>query len=427
MKDEILKDVIDSLRNGTVPAEGTENIAVGIDSELSEIEKQLDNVQKNKSSFKFIIGDYGSGKTFFSTAVREMAYDKGFVVSSVVVSQEAPLHKFEGLYQKIMDGMRIPDSKKIPAFKLILEEWLLNIEDKIIGIEGLDPEGNIEQFGREMYKRINEELQVVGSIAASFANAIRGFYEAKYSGNHVLSQEAVAWLKGEKIRTENKRALNVAGSITRENSVEFFKALLYMIRSAGYNGLVVILDEIETVQHLFRVDMRNAAYENLRFFVDEADRNSFPNCFFLYTGTTDLMESEKGFKSSEPLYQRIGVERDKTFKNLRQPVMFLDGFNREKLNEVAMKVRNIHGKVYSWMPNEKVNDLFIGKLISDMITGFGGEIEVGPREFLRVFIDVLDKCQIYDDYIPEEKFEFSDEVRTMVETVKNITAHIVNF
>ena len=119
------------------------------------------------------------------------------------------------------------------------------------------------------------------------------------------------------------------------------------------------------------------------------------------------MESEKGFKSSEPLYQRIRVERDKTFKNLRQPVMFLDGFNREKLNEVAMKVRNIHGKVYSWMPNEKVNDLFIGKLISDMITGFGGEIEVGPREFLRVFIDVLDKCQIYDDYIPEEKFEFS--------------------
>ncbi|NLK93522.1 MAG: DUF2791 family P-loop domain-containing protein, partial [Bacteroidales bacterium] len=348
MKDEILKDVIDSLRNGTVPAERTENIAVGIDSELSEIEKQLDNVQKNKSSFKFIIGDYGSGKTFFSTAVREMAYDKGFVVSSVVVSQEAPLHKFEGLYQKIMDGMRIPDSKKIPAFKLILEEWLLNIEDKIIGIEGLDPEGNIEQFGREMYKRINEELQVVGSIAASFANAIRGFYEAKYSGNHVLSQEAVAWLKGEKIRTENKRALNVAGSITRENSVEFFKALLYMIRSAGYNGLVVILDEIETVQHLFRVDMRNAAYENLRFFVDEADRNSFPNCFFLYTGTTDLMESEKGFKSSEPLYQRIRVERDKTFKNLRQPVMFLDGFNREKLNQVAMKVRNIHGKVYSW-------------------------------------------------------------------------------
>ena len=295
--------------------------------------------------FKFVIGDYGSVR-HFSTAVREMAYDKGFAVSSVVVSQETPLHKFEELYRKIMDGMRIPDNNKIPAFTLILEEWLLNIEDKIIEIEGIDPEGNKEQFEKEMNKRINEELQVVGSIAASFANAIRGFYKAKYDGNHILYQGAIAWLKGESIRPEIRKGLNVAGSVTRENSFEFFKALLHMIKSAGYHGLIIIIDEVETVQKL-RSDYRHAAYENLRFFIDEADKNNFPNCFFLYTGTTDLMESEKGFKSLEPLYQRVKVEREKEFKNLRQPVMFLDGFNKNKLNEVAKKVRGIHGDVYS--------------------------------------------------------------------------------
>jgi adenosylhomocysteinase len=95
-----------------------------------------------------------------------------------------------------------------------------------------------------------------------------------------------------------------------------------MIKSAGYEGLTVILDEVETVQKLMRKDMRSDAYENLRFFIDESDKNSFPNCFFLYTGTTDLMESEKGFKSLEPLYQRVKVDRDNKFKNLRQPVMF---------------------------------------------------------------------------------------------------------
>jgi len=427
LKNEILKDIIDSLRNGTVPSEGTENIAVGIDDELSEIVKQLDNVQKGKSSFKFVIGDYGSGKTFFSTAVREMAYDKGFVVSSVVISQEAPLHKFEELYRKIMDGMRIPDNKKIPAFTLILEEWLLNIEDKIVEIEGIDPEEDREQFEQEMYKRINEELQVVGSIAASFANAIRGFYKAKYDGNHILSQGAIAWLKGENVRLELKKSLNVAGSVTRENSFEFFKALLHMIKSAGYHGLVIILDEVETVQKLVRADTRNAAYENLRFFIDEADKNNFPSCFFLYTGTTDLMESEKGFKSLEPLYQRVKVERDKTFKNLRQPVMFLEGLNKKKLNEVAKKVRSIHGEVYSWTPNEKVSDSFIEKLIDDMATGFGGEISIGPRGFLRTLVDILDKSQMYDNYVPVEQFVFNDEIRTMAETVENTTAHIINF
>ena len=422
----MLKEIIDSLRNGTVPSEGTENIAVGINEELLEIQNQIDVTKQDKSAFKFIIGDYGSGKTFFSTAIREMAYDKKFVVSSVVISQETPLHKFEELYRKIMDGMRTSENKKIPAFTFILEEWLLNIEDKVIEIEEFE---DSEQFQVEMNKRINEELLIVGSIAASFANAIRAFYKAKYEGDTVLAQGAVAWLKGENIRVELKKKLGVTGTVTRENSFEFFRALLHMIKTAGYDGLMVILDEVETVQQLIRKDMRSAAYENLRFFIDESDKNTFPNCFFLYTGTTDLLESEKGFKSLEPLYQRIKVERDKDdkFKNLRQPIMFLDGFNREKLLEVACKVRNIHGQVYSWMPNDKVNDEFIDKLINDMTLGFGGEISIGPRGFLRTFIDILDKSQMYDEYIPSEQFEFNEEVKNMFETVENETAHIVNF
>lgn len=423
---DVLLNIIDSLRNGTVPAEGTENIAVGIDEELTEIENQLELTKNNKSSFKFVIGDYGSGKTFFSTAVREKAYDKNFVVSSVVISQEAPLNKFEELYRKIIDGMRTSENKKVPAFSFILEEWLLGIEDKIIEIEELDPEEDKEKFEVEMNKRINEELMVVGSIASSFANAIRAFYTAKYEGDTVLSQGAIAWLKGENIRPELKKRLGVIGTVTRENSFEFFRALLQMIKSSGYEGLLIIIDEIETVQK-YRSDARNAAYENLRFFIDELDKNKFPNCFFLYTGTTELMESEKGFKSLEPLYQRVKVEHENKFKNLRQPVMFLDGFNKEKLYDVACKVRNIHGEVYSWTPHDKINDLFIKNIINDMTSGFGGDITIGPRGFLRTFVDIMDKTQMYDEYKPEEQFQFNEEIRSMVETTENEVAHIVNF
>lgn len=425
--EEVLKGIIDSLRNGTVPSEGTENIAVGIDDELEEINGQLDKVKNDKSAFKFIIGDYGSGKTFFSTSVRELAYRKDFVVSSVVISQEAPLHKFEELYRKIMDGMRIVDNKKIPAFSLILEEWLLNIEEKVIEFDDLDPDINKEKFQEEMYRRINEELQTVGSIAASFANAIRAFYRAKYAGDTVVSQGAIAWLKGENIRADIKKGIGVVGTVTRENSFEFFRALLHMIKSAGYKGLMVILDEVETVQKLQTVNMRNNAYENLRFFIDEVDKNNFQNCFFLYTGTTDLMESDRGFKALEPLYQRVKVERDENYKNLRQPVIFLEDFNKEKLREVAGKVRNIHGEVYKWPANEKVNDKFVEKYITDMANGFGGEINISPRGFLRKLVDILDKSQMYDNYIPEEQFNFNDEVRNMIETTEKTEAHIVNF
>ena len=156
-----------------------------------------------------------------------------------------------------MDGMRIVDNKKIPAFSLILEEWLLNIEEKVIEFDDLDPDVNKEKFQEEMYRRINEELQTVGSIAASFANAIRAFYRAKYAGDTVVSQGAIAWLKGENIRADIKKSLGVVGTVTRENSFEFFRALLHMIKSAGYKGLMVILDEVETVQKLQTANMRN--------------------------------------------------------------------------------------------------------------------------------------------------------------------------
>ncbi|WP_353892470.1 BREX system ATP-binding protein BrxD [Proteinivorax hydrogeniformans] len=419
--------IIDSLRNGTVPSEGTDKIAVGIDDELNEISNQLNKVEEGGGSFKFIIGDYGSGKTFFSSSVREKAFQRQFVVSSVVISQEAPLHKFEELYSKIMGGMRIGSNKEIPAFSLLLEEWLSNIEEKIIEIADLDPDEDQEKFQQEIGKRIDDELQVVGSIANSFANAIRSFYKAKYAGDSKLAQGAIAWLKGEKVSADIKRQLSVVGNVSRANSFEFFRALLHMIKSAGYQGIVVILDEVETVQKLQTANMRNNAYENLRLFIDETDKGNFNNCFFLYTGTTDLMESEKGFKALDPLDQRLDVKRDNEFKNLRQPVMFLDGFNREKLREVAKKVRDIHGQVNSWSAEEKVSNEFLERFITDMSQGFGGEINISPRSFLRKLVDILDKSEMYEDYVPEEKFVFDDEVRNMVEDTEKSTAHIVNF
>jgi P-loop Domain of unknown function (DUF2791) len=427
MSESISSNIIKALRNGTVPAEGTEKISVGIEQELEQIESQIYEVQNGKSDFKFIIGDYGSGKTFFSTSVRELAFEKNFVVSSVVISQEAPLHKFEVLYKKIMDGMRVKDNKNVPAFTFILEEWLLSVEDKVIEIHGLDPDEDSEKFKKQMTIQIDSELQVIGAIAASFSSAVRSFYQAKYDGKNALAQAAVAWLKGDKVPREYKSELKVTGEITRENAFEFFRALLHMIQATGYKGLVILFDEVETVQKLMTKQMRDNAYENLRLFIDEADSNGFPNCYFLYTGTTELMESERGVKSLEPLYQRLKIQKDEQFRNLRQPVIYLDSFNKEKLLSVAIKVRAIHSDVYSWDAQSKVSDIFIKSLINDMTSGFGGEIEIKPRGFLRTLVDVLDKSEMFSEYLPEEKFEFNADVRRLVEDTENESAHIINF
>ena len=423
----ISSEVIKALRNGTVPLEGTELIAVGIDKELNEIENQLDKVKSGSSDFKFIIGDYGSGKTFFASSVRKLAFDKNFVVSSVVISSETPLNRFEDVYKKIVENMRTPENKKVPALSIILEEWLLKIEEIICDVNDIDPIDDEEIFLSEMEKRIEMELTDLGKVSSNFANAIRTYYKAKTMGDSVSSQAVLAWLKGEKISLSLKKTMNVAVNLERSNAILFVKAINMLLKSAGYAGLVIILDEIETVRNYVKKSSRDEAYENLRYFVDGVDGNGFENCFFLYSGTTELMETERGFKSLEPLYQRIKVEKEEKFRNLRQPVIYLKEFNNSKLFEVSEKVRELHGKAHGWNPLNKVTNDFINEFITDKTVAFNKEIEISPRGYLRVFVDILDKAETYEEYWPEKEFKFDEKIKKELQDTEKEEAHILNF
>lgn len=423
----ISSEVIRALRNGTVPLEGTELIAVGIDKELNEIDNQLEKVKIGNSDFKFIIGDYGSGKTFFASSVRKLAYDKKFIVSSVVVSSETPLNKFEEVYKKMIENMRTPENKKVPALPIVLEEWLLKMEEIICDVNDIDPIDDEEIFLSEMEKRIEMELTELGKVSSNFGNALRTYYKAKTVGDNVTAQAVLGWLKGEKISLSLKKTMNVAINLERSNAILFLKAINMLLKNVGYSGLVIILDELETVRNYVKKSSRDEAYENLRYFVDGVDGNGFENCFFLYSGTTELMETERGFKSLEPLYQRIKVEKEDKFRNLRQPVIYLQEFNNTKLFEVSEKVRDLHGKAHGWNPLSKVTDEFIDKFIKDKTIAFNKEIEISPRGYLRVLVDILDKSETYEEYWPEKEFKFDDKVKKELQETEKEEAHILNF
>lgn len=421
------ESVIKALRNGTVPLEGTELIAVGIEDELKEIKSQLTNVSQGKSDFKMIIGDYGSGKTFFGASVRQVAFQMNFIVSNIIISQEAPLNKFEEVYKKIIEGMRKSDNLKVPALPLLLEEWLLGIEETICSINEIDPIDDEEIFIKKLKERLELDLSEVGELSSNFANAIRCYYEAKSSGNNILAQGVLGWLKGEKVSLTIKKEMNVAINLDRENSFSFIKAVNIMIKKSGYKGLVIIMDEVETVQKYLKGSSREAAYENLRYFIDETDRISYPNCYFLFTGTPELIESDRGIKSLEPLYQRLKVEKDSKFVNLRQPIIYLNNFDNNRLYDVSFKVMNLHEQIYNWNIREKITEEFISKLILDKTTAFGGEIEITPRSYLRIFVDILDKSQIYKDYYPEDNFEFNESIYNEVLNTEKEGGVIIEF
>ena len=419
-QNDLYINIIKALRNGTVPNKGTNELAVGIENELNEAFEQINDVKNKKTAFKFIVGDYGSGKTFLSTAIKEMAYNDNFVVSSLTISKDTPLHKFDELYKKIMENLRIQSEDNAPALSLILEEWLLKLEDKILSLTGIDIDEDFESFKIEMSKKIKEELTSVDAISGSYSSAIYNFYEAKYKGDTLTSQACINWLKGEKINSELRNKLGISGNLNKENSLSFLKSFLYIIKTVGYEGLVVSLDELETIQRISRVDIRKTAYENLRLFIDESDKNAFPYCYFLFTGTNELMKGENGFKSLKPLYQRITIQEDKRFKNLRQPIMYIDGFNEAKLIDVAKKVIKIHEKAYKWSSADKITEKFLNKLINETILGLQkSRKEVAPRGFIRILVDVLDKSEIHLKYEPIRDFSFTEDVENMFMEVEN--------
>lgn len=407
---EKLSDLLKAFRNGTVPDHSLDYISVGIEPIKNEINLQLNQVKLGKTGFKFLIGDYGSGKTFIAKSIQHDALLQDFVLCFLTVSQETPLHKFDELYKSMMEHFQTINFPNKPSLSIILEEWLVMLEEKVMSKLSLSPQKNRVKFQESVKKQIFEELSSIGETDSSFIRAIHTFYQAKLNKNEILASSALGWLKGEHIPHQIKKNIEVIGDLSKSLSFHYFKSWIKIFTTIGYKGLVIIFDELETVQKLRNIDMRISAYNNLRFFIDEAGQNGFPHCYFLFTGTQQLLEDDKGFKSYQPLMDRIMIEKDRLYPNYREPILYINKLNPETLWEISKKIRKIHSYVYSWNPLIKVTDHFIHKIINEISSDEYLKNRIYPRHYLRILIDILDKAQFYEDYYPETIFIFSDEI-----------------
>ena len=174
---------------------------------------------------------------------------------------------------------------------------------------------------------------------------------------------------------------------------------------AGYAGLLVSFDEAETAQSFAR-PQREKGYINLRQIVDMIDKNELPNCFFLFAGTPAFFDSSKGIRSLPPLYDRIGIIADDGFANPMQTQIVLLKFDAGKLSEAAERVTGIYSEAYGEVDKSRVSPKFVRAMIEKVTCRFGGRVDVVPRLYLREFVDVLDKCALYPQYQPMEKYVF---------------------
>ncbi|MGB4235705.1 MAG: BREX system ATP-binding protein BrxD [Methanoregulaceae archaeon] len=395
-------NIINALRRGTVPAGGLERIAVGVDLEEDVIGAQFDYVAKGGGDLKFVRGDYGSGKTFLVARSLEIARGKGFVTAHVTISPSAPLYRQKNIYQQICASLRTREEEH--ALKAVIDSWLFSIEERLLRVS--DHHLEEESLEKATLKEIETALASISEMNSSLAAALRTYYRANNAGDFQTAQSAIGWISAEpNIGREFKQKAGIRGDVDETYALIFLKGLVRIIVNAGYAGLAVAIDELETTQVLPR-NQRDKAYNTLRLLVDSLDRGDLPYCYFVFTGTPAFFEGPRGVRSLPSLADRIGITGTSEFKNPRQPQIVLSRFDASKLEQVAQKVIRIYSEAYAEVDQNRVSHRFIRTMIGKVTGKFGGRVDVIPRIFLKEFVDVLDKCELYEDYDPWESYQF---------------------
>lgn len=397
------REIIDALRRGTVPQRGLDVMAVGLDHFHDALLAELDATADGGAVFKAVRGEYGAGKTFFARWLTETAKQRGFATAEVQISEtETPLHRLETVYRRITESL---DTEAISpsAFRDILDGWFRVLEEDAIAA-GADP-SDPSVIANRTDALLEQRLGAVGRTAPAFAAALRAYHQAIRAGDTSTADGLAAWLGGQPhVAAGVRRGAGIRGELDHFGAFGFLQGLLTVLRDSDYRGLVLVLDEVETLQRV-RADVREKSLNALRQLLDEVDAGRFPGLYVLITGTPAFYEGTQGVQRLPPLAARISVDfsGDPRWDNPRAPQIRLVGFRRETLIELGARIRAIYAQSSAAADRiaNHVTDDYLGVLADTVAGRLGGKVGVAPRLYLRKLIDILDKVEQHPDYVPE--------------------------
>lgn len=242
--------VIDALRRGTVPAVGLDLLAVGLGRFATAMDDDIATVTRGRAAFHAVRGEYGSGKTFFARWLSERAKRAGLATAEIQVAEtETPLHRLETVYRRLTE--RLTTATHQPsALRPVIDSWLYTLEEEALdsGDIALD---DAEALGAAVDGLVEERLAEVARTTPAFAAALRGYRRARLDGDAATAEALVAWLGGQRsVAASARRVAGVRGELDHFAALGFLQGLLTVLRDCGHPGLLLVLDEIETLQRV---------------------------------------------------------------------------------------------------------------------------------------------------------------------------------
>jgi hypothetical protein len=401
------RELIDALRRGTVPGHSLDALAVGLGRFGDAVDEMLDRTAAGQATFKAVRGEYGAGKTFFTRWLAARARARGFASSEVQISEnETPLNHLETVYRRLAEHLATAEFPR-GALRQVVDAWFYALEQDVLA-EQPSPDAMSEaELTARVESLLEQRLAKISPVAPSFSAALRAYRQATARQDAGLAEGLIAWIGGQpSVGSAVKRAAGVRGQLDHDGALGFLQGLLAVLRDCGYAGLIVVLDEVETLQRV-RGDIRDKALNALRQLIDDVDAGRFPGLVLVVTGTPAFFDGPQGIQRLTPLAQRLHVDflPDLAYDNPRAVQLRLPGFTHESLLELGGKVRALY--LAGCANPERVaaaDDSYTEALVRSLEGQFGGRAAIAPRIFVKKLVDVLDRIDQHPGFDPRRDY-----------------------
>lgn len=392
----IAQTVLNSLKGGVVPRIGLPYITVGRKAEIEALLHDVDVIQEGGASFRFIVGRYGSGKSFLLQTIRNYVMDKNFVVVDGDLSPERRLQgsKGQGLatYRELIQNLSTKTRPEGGALTLILDRWINSVQMQVsqeIGLNNDDPKFE-QAVDQKIYGVISSLNELVHGF--DFAKLLNMYYHAYMSGDDETKAKVVKWFRGEySHKTEAKKELGVDIIISDSDWYEYLKLFATFFRQAGYAGLMIMIDELVNIYKIPNAISRQYNYEKILTMYNDTLQGKAKYLGIIMCGTPQAIEDRRrGVYSYEALRSRLATGKfaQAGARDMYAPVIKLEPLTAEEMLVLTEKLADMHAGLYGY--ERTITDDDLAQFIKIEYARVGADTNITPREIIRDFIELLD-------------------------------------
>ena len=408
--------LINSLTAGVVPRIGLRHIAVGRQGEVNAFLQDLATIEDGGAAFRFVCGQYGSGKSFLLQTIRNNAMERSFVVMDADLSPERRLTGTNGqglsTYRELIQHLSTRTRPEGSALESILQKWIATMQATTAKEEGL--QANDPQLVVAVSERIADILSELSEMAYgfAFANVIDAYWKGMKNGDDALKMSALRWLRGEFAnKTEAKRELPVDSIIDDQNWYEFLKLFALFVKKAGYKGLLVFIDEGVNLYKINHKQARDSNYEKVLTVFNDTMQGKAEYIGVFMSGTPQFIYDERrGLFSYEALRSRLADNRFAVqgFVDFTSPVIKLNQLSSEEIYLLLERLCELHSSHYSYENTLGKDELTT--FLNTVLGRLGADQLLTPREVTRDFLGLLNILHqnpgtTFDTLINEQGFK----------------------